>query len=102
MTTKKQLIINADDFGISKSANLAILKAAKDGVLTSASLMANAPAFEDAISILEQLEGISIGVHLNIIEFSRATCSLPWAAAPSFPPGKTKTGSIKTVLCRYF
>lgn len=98
MTTKKQLIINADDFGISKSANLAILKAAKDGVLTSASLMANAPAFEDAVSILEQLEGISIGVHLNIIEFSTLKEKLKHNSLLYDENGQYKNGFVQILL----
>lgn len=39
MEEKKQLIINADDFGISNSANQAVFAAFKNGVLTSTSLM---------------------------------------------------------------
>lgn len=70
MTIKKQLIINADDFGISQPVNEAIARSYKEGLLTSTSLMANAPAFENAISMLKDLQGLSIGVHLNIIEFS--------------------------------
>ena len=35
----KQLIVNADDFGLSSGANRAIIKAWQEGVLTSASLM---------------------------------------------------------------
>ncbi len=98
MTTKKQLIINADDFGISKSANLAILKAAKDGVLTSASLMANAPAFEDAVSILDKLEGISIGVHLNIIEFSTLKENLKHNSLLYDRNGQYKNGFVQILL----
>ena len=66
MEEKKQLIINADDFGISNSANQAVFAAFKNGVLTSTSIMANAPAFENAINMIPELKGISIGVHLNI------------------------------------
>lgn len=70
MEEKKQLIINADDFGISNSANQAVFAAFKNGILTSTSIMANAPAFENAINMIPELKGISIGVHLNIIEFA--------------------------------
>lgn len=101
MTTKKQLIINADDFGISKSANLAILKAAKDGALTSASLMANAPAFEHAASILGRLEGTSIGVHLNIIEFSTLQEKLKHNSLLYDKNGQYKNGFVKILLKSY-
>lgn len=70
MITKKQLIINADDFGMSESINLAVLDAYKNGILTSASLMSNGPAFEHGVSLLKEMQGIGLAVHLNIIEFS--------------------------------
>ena len=70
MNAKKQLIITADDFGMSSEVNKAVLKAYKCGILTSTSLMANAPAFEEAVSMLDELKGLSIGVHLNVMEFS--------------------------------
>ncbi len=72
MTTETQqikIIFNADDFGISKEVNQAVLEGHKNGLLSSTSLMANGPAFEDAIlNILPQCKDIGIGVHLNIIE----------------------------------
>lgn len=70
MELKKQLIINADDFGYSESVNNAVLSAFKNGILTSASLMANAPAFDNAVSLLSEMRSLSVGVHLNIVEFS--------------------------------
>ena len=79
MGIKKQLIINADDFGKSEAVNKAVFIGYKDGNLTSASLMANAPAFYDAVSMLDELNELSIGVHLNVIEFStlkKQKCSL--------------------------
>lgn len=66
---KNQIIITADDFGISKENNLAIMEAYKNGVLTSTCLMANGEAFDHAIEeVLPQIPEISLGVHLNIIE----------------------------------
>lgn len=70
MEIDKQLIINADDFGYSEPVNDAVMQAYKNGILTSASLMANAPAFDNAVSMLNNLQGLSIGVHLNVVEFS--------------------------------
>ena len=70
MDNKKQLIINADDFGYSDAVNNAVFRAYKQGILTSASLMANAPAFDGAVAMLKDLSGLSVGIHLNVIEFS--------------------------------
>jgi len=65
----KKLVITADDFGISKKANEAILKAFKEGILTSTCIMANGEAFLHATDeILPQMPEIGLGVHLNIIE----------------------------------
>ena len=38
-------MVNADDFGFTSGVNRAIVKAHTDGVVTSATLMANGPAF---------------------------------------------------------
>jgi predicted glycoside hydrolase/deacetylase ChbG (UPF0249 family) len=65
----KQIVINADDFGISQETNLAILQGLQQGVLTSTCLMANGDAFDHAlVEIMPQVPNLSLGVHLNIIE----------------------------------
>src|SRR5579863_3743507 len=64
----KRLIVNADDFGLSLSINRGILVAHRDGILTSASLLANGLAFEDAIVLSRQFPQLSVGVHLNLSE----------------------------------
>jgi len=38
-------VVNADDFGFTSGVNRAIIKAHADGIVTSATLMANGPAF---------------------------------------------------------
>ena len=45
----KYLIVNADDLGISVPVNLAIRRASRSGIVTSASLLANMPAFRHAV-----------------------------------------------------
>ena len=45
----KQLILNADDFGFTRGVNEAIIRAYQEGILTSTTLMANGPAFDDAV-----------------------------------------------------
>lgn len=64
----KKIIINADDFGYSRTNNLAIQKGTQSGVITSTSLMANMDGFEHAVEeVLPTLQA-DVGVHLNIIE----------------------------------
>ncbi|HLU37441.1 MAG TPA: polysaccharide deacetylase family protein [Thermomicrobiales bacterium] len=61
------LIINADDFGLSHSANEAILRAWRDGVVASTSLMVPCPWAPHAMSLLRDHPDLPFGVHLTII-----------------------------------
>jgi predicted glycoside hydrolase/deacetylase ChbG (UPF0249 family) len=61
----KYLIVNADDLGISRSTNHAVERAFRDGVVTSASLMANMPSCQHAIDrVIGGNPGLGVGVHL--------------------------------------
>jgi chitin disaccharide deacetylase len=64
----KRLIVNADDFGLTESINCGIIAAHRNGILTSASLLANGPAFDEAIASSQHVPQLSVGVHLNISE----------------------------------
>lgn len=64
----KELIINADDFGLSEGANRAILSAYREGILTSASLMVAGAAFEQAVSFAENCRGLQVGLHLTLVQ----------------------------------
>lgn len=69
----RKIIINADDLGMSLEVNSQIEDCIRQGVVTSSTLMANAPAFSDGVRIAKQYPQISVGVHLNIIEFKPLT-----------------------------
>ncbi|OFW42006.1 MAG: hypothetical protein A3J28_18890 [Acidobacteria bacterium RIFCSPLOWO2_12_FULL_60_22] len=64
----KRLIVNADDFGYTRGVNRAILEACRNGVVTSTSLLANGPAFEDAVEIARGEQRLDVGCHLNFVE----------------------------------
>lgn len=65
----KKFILNADDFGMSKAYNRAVLDGYHNGFLSSASLCANGKAFNAAVNeIIPECPNLGIGVHLNIIE----------------------------------
>jgi chitin disaccharide deacetylase len=66
MRRLRRLIINADDFGISRGVNDGIVEAAQAGGITSTSLMVNLPASSDAITRARQCPRISVGLHLNL------------------------------------
>ncbi len=61
-----KLIINAEDFGLSKSINKGICEGLKAGFITSASLFVNAPFTDDAACLIKENNLKSIGVHLNL------------------------------------
>src|SRR5215831_20185736 len=62
----KQLIVTADDFGLTDGVNRAVVRAHKEGVVTSASLMVNSPAFESAVELARQNPSLDIGLHLDL------------------------------------
>ena len=66
-TLPRRLIVNADDFGASPSINEAVVRAHRDGVLTSASLMVNEPGFEDAVQLARENPRLGIGLHLTLL-----------------------------------
>jgi len=51
----RQLIINADDFGFTKSIIDGILQAIRHGIVTSTSVMANMPAALDTVGYLRSM-----------------------------------------------
>ena len=65
---EKRLIVNADDFGMSRGISDAIVRAHLHGFLSSTSLMANMPAAEYAIARHSDVPVLSMGIHLNICQ----------------------------------
>jgi len=62
-----RLILHADDFGLHSAVNEAIFSAAANGTLTSASLMVNGAAVQEALVGLEKFPTFGVGLHLNIV-----------------------------------
>lgn len=58
------LIINADDFGYSEGRDRAIINLHKKGVLSSTTLLASGPNFENAVKMAKENPWLGIGVHL--------------------------------------
>jgi predicted glycoside hydrolase/deacetylase ChbG (UPF0249 family) len=63
-----RLILNADDFGLTRGINRAIAELHSAGALTSATLMANGPAFEDAVRIARAQPTLGIGCHIVLTD----------------------------------
>jgi len=62
-----RLIVNADDFGRSPSINQAVIRAHREGVLTSASLMVNEPACAEAVAMAKENPRLGVGLHLTLL-----------------------------------
>jgi chitin disaccharide deacetylase len=61
------LIVNADDYGLTKGVSRAILHAHQEGIVTSTSALAVAPGFKPTVAWLRDTEGIGIGAHLAAV-----------------------------------
>ena len=64
-----KIIVNADDLGISYEINDAIFDMMDLGRVTSATILANGPAMEDAVNRAKFFPRCSFGVHLNSAQF---------------------------------
>ena len=78
--TTRHLVVNADDFGISRGVNRGIVEAHRAGLVTSASLMANLPSAEDALTRAAICPDLGLGLHLTLT-----------AGRPLSPPERVPT-----------
>jgi predicted glycoside hydrolase/deacetylase ChbG (UPF0249 family) len=67
LSSRKQLVVNADDFGFTPDVNQGIVEAHRRGILTATTLMANGAAFEDAVRLARQTPTLDVGVHLVLV-----------------------------------
>ena len=80
----RALVVNGDDFGLTPGVNAGILDAHLRGILTSASLFANAPATPEAIAIARRTPALGVGCHLALVDGEPA---LPPRDVPTLAPG---------------
>jgi predicted glycoside hydrolase/deacetylase ChbG (UPF0249 family) len=62
-----QLIVNADDLGVSERVNDGIVLARRSGIVTAASLMAAGRAFDHAVQCCRRTPELDVGVHLTLV-----------------------------------
>ena len=67
------VIINADDLGMSREVNEATFDLMSKGRISSATIMANAPATREAALAVSKFAKCSFGVHLNLTQFEPLT-----------------------------
>jgi hopanoid biosynthesis associated protein HpnK len=66
----RRLIVNADDFGLTHGVNRAIVELHHAGVVTSATLMANADATLDAVELARTAPALGVGCHVVLVDGS--------------------------------
>src|SRR5262245_15809264 len=79
------LVINGDDFGYSDAVNRAIIRAHREGVLTSCSLMVNERAARQAIELAKTNPNLAVGLHLVLV---LGRSALPHAEIPHITDSK--------------
>ena len=66
----KELVVNADDLGLSPGVNEGIARAHLEGIVTSASLMVRQPAAEAGAALVRQLPKLGVGLHVDLAEWT--------------------------------
>jgi predicted glycoside hydrolase/deacetylase ChbG (UPF0249 family) len=61
------LIVNADDYGLTAGVCRAIVRAHRDGIVTSTSALALGPAFSTCSALLDDVPDLGVGVHLAAV-----------------------------------
>jgi chitin disaccharide deacetylase len=96
----RRLIVNADDFGRSASINQAVIRAHREGILTTASLMMNELACDEAVALAREHPQLGVGLHLTLL------CGHSALPAESIPglvsPQKEFTNNPALAGFRYF
>lgn len=91
-----RLIINADDFGLTRGVNRAIVELHRAGVLTSTTLMAKAGATAEALEEAIGTNSLGVGCHVVLVDGAPA---LPADAIPSLID--KETGEFRKTLSAF-
>lgn len=67
--TERFLIVNADDFGLSKGVNEGIIQAHEHGIVTSASLMVRGDSASEAAEYARGRSQLGVGLHVDLCEW---------------------------------
>ncbi len=93
------MIVNADDFGRSRSINAAVIRAHREGILTTASLMVN-EASDEAVALAKENPRLGVGLHLTLLCGHSA---LPRVKIPGLVNHRQEFGDNPAVVgFRYF
>lgn len=81
----KRLIVNADDLGLTRPVNRGIVEAHRHGIVTSATLMANGGAFDDAVALARAEPRLAVGCHVDLVQLAPTS---PVEQVPSLCDGR--------------
>ncbi len=99
-SARRQLIVSADDFGLSHGVNAGIMTAHRDGILGDASLMVNGAAFKEAVDLARATPTLAVGLHLVLVQ-GTATAAPRDVPALVDSTGMFRTNPVATGF-RYF
>ena len=93
----KQLIVNGDDYGRTEGVTRGIIRAHREGIVTSTSVMMNMPRVEEALKLAGDYPNLGAGVHLV---FTAWRPLLPPAEVPSLVDGNGHFHSQEAILSK--
>ncbi len=85
---ERLLIVNADDFGLSKGQNYGIIEACRNGIVTSTTALVNGQAIDHAVQLSRDEPSLAIGMHFVL------TMGKPLTAMP----GLTRDGVLGKLI----
>lgn len=78
-----EVIITADDFGLTRPLNAAVVRAHTEGVLRYASLMTDGEAASEAYDLARRHPGLGVGLHLDLCRAAPELWGLKYFFLPS-------------------
>ncbi len=73
---ERVLIVNADDFGLSKGQNYGIVEACRNGVVTSTTALVNGAAIDHAVQLSRDIPELAVGMHF-VLTLGRPLTAMP-------------------------
>jgi hopanoid biosynthesis associated protein HpnK len=99
----RRLIINGDDFGVSREVNQAVILAHRRGILTSTSLMVSGQACEHAVTLAKENPRLAVGLHVTCADGHPVMrpSEIPHVVGKNgtFPSGPARAG-LRYFFCR--
>jgi predicted glycoside hydrolase/deacetylase ChbG (UPF0249 family) len=97
-----RLIINADDFGLTRGVNRAIAELHDAGAVNSATLMANGSAFDDAAALALARPSLGVGCHIVLVDGTPVSdpATIPTLLGPDRRTFRNSLGSFALGVLR--